>query len=112
RFLERDTNGHMTRHGKILASSFFNDREEYVTRRMVMDFDQIHTSALQQLNGRPAVLDGLHAHSERPISWRTIENRSRSENARSEHPARRGGFTHSQNEVQVGPHVADARDAV
>ena len=86
--LDCQADGHMSREGQILAACLLRHREKRLARSMVVDLDQIHASALEQLNRGPAVLGGLHAHSERPVARRIIEYRSRREDARSEHAAR------------------------
>src|SRR5437773_8745151 len=102
----------MTREREILAARLLGNHEKRLAGRVVVNFNKIHTSALQQFNRGPAILRGLHAHSEWPVSWRIIENRSCREDARSEHTARRGRLTQIQNEIQVGSHVADPGHSV
>ena len=91
--LRRHTQRYMARERKILAAGLLRDGEKRSARRMVVDFDQIHSAALEQLNCRLPVHGGLHTHSERPVSGRVIENWSRRKDTRSEHAAGRGRFT-------------------
>ena len=82
-------NRNMARERKIVAARLLSDREKRFAWRVVVHLDEIHRSTLQELNRGPAIVGGLHAHSEWPVPWRIIENRSCREDARSQDAARR-----------------------
>jgi hypothetical protein len=52
---------HMAREREMLTISLGSNREEGIARRVVMDFDQVHATALQQSDSRPTVLGGSYA---------------------------------------------------
>jgi hypothetical protein len=83
--LDFQSMGYMAREQQSLAACLLRHRKERIARRMILDLDQIHALALEQLNR------GLPSWSssrvfEQPVSWRIVENRPRERSDESASP--------------------------
>src|SRR4029453_16874561 len=103
---------HMSCDRELLLPCLVRDRKEHVSRRVVVDLDQIHTAALEELHRGSSLIRVPNAHPKRPVAGRVVEDRYCSDDLRAECAARRSRFPQIQNELQGGAHVADACDAI
>ena len=102
-----DGQRHVSGNRELLPSRLLGNRKEHLTRREVVNLDQIDTAPLEELNRGPALIGVPDPKPERPVPGRVVEDRPRRHDARSERaPRGRGGFD-VQDEVEVRPHVAD-----